>query len=80
MTVEEVMKTLTTNAALAKHITASILSVVHEAVASGTVLTQAEGAMKYSLMTKHSYVSPEELYKLRYLLPAYFGDYEEPSK
>ena len=73
------MKTLSTNASLAKHITASILSVVHDAVASGTVLTQAEGAMKYSLMTNHSHVSPEELYKLRYILPAYFGQYEAPD-
>lgn len=77
VTVEEVMKTLTTNASLSKHITASILEAVHEAVAGQSVLTTAEGSMKYSLMTNHSHVSPSELYKLKYILPAYFP-YDAP--
>lgn len=77
VTVEEVMKTLTTNAALSKHITASILGAVHEAVSAKT-FTNAEGSMQYSLMTNHSHVSPSELYKLRYILPAYFP-YEAPK-
>lgn len=66
------MKTLHTNAALAKHIAASILGAVHEAVASGTVLTTAEGGMKYSLVTDQAHVSAEEKFKLRYILPEYF--------
>ncbi|KAK4045989.1 S-methyl-5-thioadenosine phosphorylase [Microbotryomycetes sp. JL201] len=77
VTVEEVMKTLSTNAALSKHVTASILGAVHDAVSSGTVLTQAHGSMKYSLMTNHSHVSPEELYRLKYILPEYFP-YDKP--
>lgn len=65
------MKTLSTNAALAKHVTASILGAVHEAVATQTV-PSAAGSMKYSLMTNQAHVSPEEKYKLRYILPEYF--------
>ncbi|ORY91806.1 nucleoside phosphorylase domain-containing protein [Leucosporidium creatinivorum] len=53
VTVEEVMKTLTTNASLSKHITASIL----------------EPFMRPSL--------PQSLYKLKYILPAYFP-YDAP--
>ncbi|KAM0790507.1 hypothetical protein ACM66B_003380 [Microbotryomycetes sp. NB124-2] len=78
VTVEEVMKTLSTNAALSKHVTASILGAVHDAVSSGSVLTQADGSMKYSLMTNHAHVSPEELYRLRYILPQYFP-YDKPN-
>ncbi|BGP14871.1 hypothetical protein JCM10213_003773 [Rhodosporidiobolus nylandii] len=78
VTVEEVMKTLKTNANLSKHITASILGAVHEAVASGKV-GNAAGSMQYSLMTPHSSVPAEELYQLRYILPAYFSQYEDPS-
>ncbi|GAA5970571.1 hypothetical protein JCM8115_002742 [Rhodotorula mucilaginosa] len=78
VTVEEVMKTLHTNAALSKHIAASILSAVHDAVKNGQVGTQAAGAMKYSLMTPHSEVSPAELHRLTYLLPNYF-DYPDPA-
>lgn len=64
------MKTLHTNAALAKHITASILGVVHDAVADGQVLTTAVGSMKYSLVTGQDHISEEEKYKLKYILPA----------
>lgn len=73
------MKTLHTNAALAKHITASILGAVDAAVRSGTVLTSAKGAMKYSLVTSHEHVSDEEKYKLRFILPEYFQT-EAPEK
>ncbi|GAA6018453.1 hypothetical protein JCM10207_000899 [Rhodosporidiobolus poonsookiae] len=79
VTVEEVMKTLKTNAALSSHITTSILGAVHEAVASGKVADKVEGSMQYSLMTPHSEVDPEELYRLKFILPAYFP-YDEPAK
>ncbi|BGP54636.1 S-methyl-5-thioadenosine phosphorylase [Rhodotorula sphaerocarpa] len=78
VTVEEVMKTLHTNASLSKHIAATILGRVHEAVASGKVGNQAAGAMKYSLMTPHSEVPAAELHRLTYLLPNYF-DYPDPA-
>lgn len=78
VTVEEVMKTLSTNAALSKHITASILGAVHDAVASKTVLTQAEGGMKYSIML-HDVAPEEEKWKLKYLLPEYFPDAKAPA-
>ena len=79
VTVEEVLKTLKTNAALSKHITASILAAVHEAVESKQVATQCEGGMKHSLMTPHSEVSAEELWRLKYILPAYFEDATDPA-
>lgn len=78
VTVEEVMKTLHTNASLSKHITSSILAAVHNAVASGTVLSKAKGGMKWSLMTNQSVVSEEEKYKLKYILPEYFADARAP--
>ncbi|GAA5906835.1 hypothetical protein JCM6882_006842 [Rhodosporidiobolus microsporus] len=80
VTVEAVMKVLKTNAELSKHITAQILGAVHDAVASKQVGASAEGSMRYSLMTPHKEVDPEELYKLKYLLPAYFGQYEDPVR
>ncbi|GAA5834162.1 hypothetical protein JCM11251_000558 [Rhodosporidiobolus azoricus] len=80
VTVEEVMKVLKGNADLSKHITASILAAVHDAVEKKQVGASAEGGMKYSLMTPHKEVDPEELYKLRYLLPAYFSAYEDPVR
>lgn len=71
------MKTLTTNAALSKHITASILTHVHEAVASGKVASAA-GSMKFSLMTPHEHVPKAELYRFKFILPEYFP-YDEPE-
>ena len=71
------MKTLTTNASLSKHITASILSHVHEAVSSGQV-PSADGSMKFSLMTPHQHVPKEELYNFKFILPEYFP-YDEPK-
>ncbi|KAK4704744.1 5'-methylthioadenosine phosphorylase, partial [Phenoliferia sp. Uapishka_3] len=78
VTVEEVMKTLHTNAALAKHITASILGAVHEAVAGGKAFTSAAGGMKFSLVTGQEHTSDEEKYKLRFILPEYFTT-EKPT-
>jgi 5'-methylthioadenosine phosphorylase len=81
VTVEEVMKTLHTNASLSKHIAASILGAVHQAVIAGDVLTQAAGGMKWSLMTGHEHVSEEEKYMLKYILPEYFPEaHEKGSK
>lgn len=79
VTVAEVMKTLHTNAALSKHITASILGAVHGAVAGGQV-PSARGSMQYSLMTPHEHVSQAELYKLKYILPQYFEEVSEPAE
>ncbi|BGO90520.1 hypothetical protein NBRC10512_005237 [Rhodotorula toruloides] len=77
VTVEEVMKTLRTNAELSKHITASILGAVHTAVKSGQIQGQT-GQMQYSLMTPHKEVGAEELHRLTYLLPNYFN-YPDPA-
>ncbi|KAM0750309.1 5'-methylthioadenosine phosphorylase [Meredithblackwellia eburnea MCA 4105] len=72
VTVEEVLKTLHTNAAVSKHITASILGAVHEAVSGGKVLTAAEGGMRFSLVTNLDHVSEEEKHKFKFILPQYF--------
>ena len=45
----------------------SILGAVHQAVASGNVLTTAEGGMKFSLMTHHDNVTKKELEMYRYV-------------
>ncbi|GAA5906839.1 hypothetical protein JCM6882_006843 [Rhodosporidiobolus microsporus] len=81
VTVAAVMKVLKTNAELSKHITAQILAAVHDAVALKQVGASAEKGMQYSLMSRPPQGSrPEELYKLKYLLPAYFGQYEDPVR
>ena len=74
VTVEEVMRTLHTNAALAKHVTASILEHVHDAVEGDKTLTTAKGAMKFSLVTRRDLVSAEEKEKYKFILPEYFED------
>ncbi|GAA6031041.1 hypothetical protein JCM8097_003975 [Rhodosporidiobolus ruineniae] len=78
VTVEEVMKVLHTNAALSKHITSEILGAVHQAVASNQI-GSVEGSMQYSLMTNKQQVDADEGFKLRYLLPQYFQEFEDPS-
>lgn len=65
------MKTLSNNAALSKHITASILGAVHHAIAADQ-LPSAIGGMRYSLMTDLSHVPKVEQTKLAYILPEYF--------
>ncbi|SCV74833.1 BQ2448_7862 [Microbotryum intermedium] len=72
VTVEEVMKTLSTNASLSKHITAEILGKVHDALAKGEI-ESAKGGMRWSLMTRHEFVKQEDLNRYRYILPEYFG-------
>lgn len=72
VTVEEVMKTLHTNATLSKHITASILGAVHHAVQKGEVGSSAKGSMKFSLVTNHKHVPGDECDRLRYILPDHF--------
>lgn len=79
VTVEQVMKTLHTNASLSKHVTSSILGAVHEAVASGTVLTQAAGGMQFSLVTRRDNVGKDEQWKLKYILPQYYEDAVDPG-
>lgn len=66
------MKTLHTNATLAKHIAVEVLGAVHAAVEGGEVLTNAEGGMKFSLVTGLEHVGEQEKKELSYLLPAYF--------
>ena len=72
MTVAEVMKTLSTNAATSKAVTTGILDAVHAAVASGTALTRAKGGMEYSICTPKSEWSDEAKKTLGYILPQYF--------
>ena len=52
MTVEEVVKTLHTNAGHARAIAAGILQDVHDLVAEGKELTDIKGSMKFSCVTR----------------------------
>ncbi|KAI5480568.1 5'-methylthioadenosine phosphorylase [Pseudohyphozyma bogoriensis] len=86
VTVEEVMKTLSANSSLSKHVTKEILGAVHEAVKNNS-FTRAEGGMRYSLVNlasgtaRGAAVTPREQWKLKYLLPQYFEHIkEDPDK
>lgn len=68
----EVVKTLHKNAATSKMITLSILDQVHEAVAAGK-LTQAKGAMQYSIITKPEQWPAKSKQALSFILPQYFS-------
>jgi 5'-methylthioadenosine phosphorylase len=79
VTVEEVMKTLSANASLSKHVTASILGALNEAIKDGSISSGVKGSMKYSLIGDKSAVRPQEQWKLSYILPEYFK-VEEPKQ
>ncbi|QRV87105.1 5'-methylthioadenosine phosphorylase [Ceratobasidium sp. AG-Ba] len=74
VTVAEVFRTLTENADRSRKVTATILEELHELVESGSVLTNAEGGMKYSMITRDWPQADRE--KLAFVLPTYFGKSE----
>jgi 5'-methylthioadenosine phosphorylase len=72
VTVEEVIKTLHTNAGNARAVAAGILQDVHNAVEKGE-LDEIKGCMQFACVTRRD-VQPEEARKkLSYVLP-YFSD------
>lgn len=73
VTVPEVMATLAANAEASNAITKEILGDLHNSIASGTSLTQAKGAMQYSIVTKKEFWPIERKRTLSYILP-YFRD------
>ncbi len=69
----EVVKTLHKNASTSKMITLAILDEVHAHAAAGK-LTQARGAMQYSIVTKREQWPKESCEKLAFILPEYFAE------
>ncbi|KAF8313173.1 Methylthioadenosine phosphorylase [Clavulina sp. PMI_390] len=72
VTVAEVIKTLTTNAASSRNVASAILGHVHEIVKKGDVLTNAVGGMQWSIVTSKDHQKEEDRRKLAYILPKYF--------
>lgn len=70
VTVAEVMATIGANVRVSNHLSLTILSEVHDAVAAGK-LTLAKGSMKYSVMTQKDGMSDEAKKTLGYLSPSY---------
>ncbi|GFZ43944.1 S-methyl-5'-thioadenosine phosphorylase [Saitozyma sp. JCM 24511] len=72
VTVEEVVKTLHTNAGNARAVAAGLLQDVHDVVAEGKVLDEIKGCMRFACVTR-SDVQPEAAKKkLSFILP-YFA-------
>ncbi|ORX36666.1 glutamate biosynthesis-related protein [Kockovaella imperatae] len=72
VTVEEVVKTLHTNAGNSKAVAAGLLQDVHDVVAAGNVLTEAKGSMRFSTITSPDAQNEEGKKKLAFILP-YFS-------
>ncbi|CED84949.1 methylthioadenosine phosphorylase [Phaffia rhodozyma] len=68
VTVEEVIKTLHTNAHLSKKVAEVILPEVVKAVQAGDVLTETKGCMKFSCITRKDGWSQEAKEKLSWVL------------
>jgi 5'-methylthioadenosine phosphorylase len=79
VTVSEVLKTLHDNAASSQGVAISIVGHVHDMVETKTVLTNAEGGMKYSIATAPQSQSAEDRKTLSYILPQYFSPDPSPK-
>ncbi|KZT13267.1 Methylthioadenosine phosphorylase [Laetiporus sulphureus 93-53] len=73
VTAAEVFKTLQENARISRHVAATILEELHEAVAEGGILTEETGSMQYSIMPRSVQHKEEDRKKLAYILPTYFS-------
>jgi len=78
VTAHDVLQTLHDNGASAKHVLATILDDLQEALVSGDAkeaLLKEKGGMKFSIMPRSVKQKPEDRKKLAYILPEYFeGD------
>ncbi|KAG8900292.1 S-methyl-5-thioadenosine phosphorylase [Tulasnella sp. 403] len=69
VTVAEVIKTLKTNADTSRKVAAVLIEEVSNSILKGDVLIQAEGSMKYSVVTQAAAQPEEDKKKLSYILP-----------
>ncbi|KAK4687067.1 5'-methylthioadenosine phosphorylase, partial [Tremellales sp. Uapishka_1] len=72
VTVEEVVKTLHTNAGNARAVAAGLLQSVHDIVEEGKFLTDIKGCMKFACITRADVQPMEAREKFRFILPEYF--------
>ncbi|WRT66352.1 S-methyl-5'-thioadenosine phosphorylase [Kwoniella shivajii] len=73
VTVEEVIKTLHTNAGNSRAVAAGLLQDVHDVVAEGELLNEIKGSMKYACITRVESQPEDARKKFAYILP-YFSD------
>lgn len=76
VTVTHVHDTLKANAETARHVAASVLGDLHLAAIQGDIMSEEKGSMKYSIMPSHGEPHKEDVKKLVYILPEYFGSNE----
>jgi 5'-methylthioadenosine phosphorylase len=71
-----VFKVLQQNADTARFVAAAVLEDLAAAAAQGDLLAEEAGAMKFSIMPRSAAAKQEDLDKLAYILPEYFGNKE----
>jgi 5'-methylthioadenosine phosphorylase len=81
VTVADVFKTLQTNADISRHVAATILGDLVEAVsydqgsqAVADILSEEVGCMKYAIMPRSDKQRAEDRKKLSFILPEYFPE------
>ncbi|TPX31649.1 hypothetical protein SmJEL517_g05072 [Synchytrium microbalum] len=74
VTVEAVMKRMTTNSANAKKLLLAAIPILEEAINTSAIksVSRLKGSMKFAVMTAPAKRSPEAVEKLNYILPGYY--------
>ncbi|EMD41140.1 hypothetical protein CERSUDRAFT_111706 [Gelatoporia subvermispora B] len=73
VTAAEVFKTLQTNAAISRHVAATVLEALHDAAADGELLSEEAGSMRFSIMPRSEKQNEGDKKKLQFILPEYFN-------
>jgi 5'-methylthioadenosine phosphorylase len=74
VTAADVFKVLKQNADTARFVAGALLEELAAAAAQGDLLAEEAGSMKFSIMPRSEAARPEDLKKLAYVLPEYFGE------
>ena len=74
VTTAEVFKALKSNAETSRHVAATILQELHEAVLQGDILSEEVGSMRFAITSRSEHQKQEDREKLRYILPEYFSN------
>ncbi|KAK7040748.1 S-methyl-5-thioadenosine phosphorylase [Paramarasmius palmivorus] len=80
VTAAEVFKTLKANADTSRHVAATILDDLHQALSADgatDILLEEVGSMKFSIMPRSVQQKPEDRKKLAFVLPEYFSGDEQ---
>ena len=73
VTASQVIQTLQANANTSRCVAAAILGNLHLALQGEDLLTEEKGSMAFSIMPRSAEQKKEDVEKLAYILPEYFG-------